>query len=104
MKSNGVIANALAAAELLATNQKEGAPAIDTFLSPVGNALSLLAHEWALLRSIDAIIHSCNGRVSEAAAIPVYVALVCRHSQLIDHACYRALAGRKSRRLLSFIR
>lgn len=66
----------------------------EVLLSPVGNALSLLAHEWRLLAELEALIETC-GNIPATAALAVYIALVCRRSQLLDHACYRALDGRK---------
>ena len=95
LKTNGVIANAMSAAHMFSDAQELDKLPGKTFLSPIGNALSLLAHEWKLLTELDSHVRSCGGRVSQAAAFPVFVALVCRHSQLLDHACYRALDGRE---------
>lgn len=96
LKTNGVIANTMAAARTSSMNHSRFIPeSRRVFLSPVGNALSLLAHEWRLLAELEAIIGTYRGFIPATAALAVYIALVCRHSQLLDHACYRALDGRK---------
>ena len=61
------------------------------FRTGVGNALVLIANEAKLLRELDRLAF-----VSEGIAIPIFMALVCRRSQLLDHACYRMCDGRKS--------
>lgn len=96
MKTNGVIVNAMAAARTRSLNHSRPMPeSREVLLSPVGNALSLLAHEWRLLAELEALIETYCGSIPATAALAVYVALVCRHSQLLDHACYRAVDGRK---------
>ena len=88
MMTNGVLANAASKLSL-----SGWLPETSTFLSGDGNALLLIANEAELLRHLDRI--TADGCISEAYAIPVFTVLVCRRSQLLDHACYRACDGRK---------
>jgi hypothetical protein len=96
LMTNGVIANAASIAYILAEHASRHCDQLredSTFLSSKGNALLLIANEAALLRELDVVI--ADGRVSEAYAIPVFISMVCRRSQLLDHACYRVCDGRE---------
>jgi hypothetical protein len=92
LKAKGVIANAMSTAFSLdryPSHYRE----TTTLLSPLDNALSLLANEWSFLRDLQRVIDG-QGHVSESAAFAVHTSLVCYQTHLLDHACYRALTGR----------
>jgi hypothetical protein len=94
LETNGVIINALAVADFQ-INSGKGFSAVKAYLSPEGNALSLLAHELKLLKTLDSLIGGTDGDLRRDAALPVFMALICRHTQLLDHSCYRLLVGGK---------
>jgi hypothetical protein len=93
--SSGVIANAMSAYHAIGRSQMLGGrDRPHVYLSPRGNALSLLSNEWLLLCNLHKLMDEA-GHVSSEAAFPVFAALAIRQSQLLDHACYRALDGRE---------
>ncbi|KPI40301.1 uncharacterized protein AB675_7693 [Cyphellophora attinorum] len=96
LESNGVVANAMSAYHAIRRSQMlSGHDPPHVYLSPQGNALSLLSNEWSLLCSLHKLMDEA-GHVSSEAAFPVFAALAIRQSQLLDHACYRALDGQYS--------
>ena len=94
--TNGIMTNAAAMMHKISSlspHQQSQLNDDTTFLTGPGNALILIANEQALLKELDKFI--ANGSVSESHAIPVFIAMVSRQSQLLDHACFRVCDGRE---------
>jgi hypothetical protein len=91
--SNGIISNAASIAYTLGRLSQEERWALNegtTFLSGEGNALLLIANESELLQRLDSLIETV--RIREEISIPVFIVLLCRRSQLMDHAIEYAMA------------